>query len=85
MLGKRGDGLVNRGSSLDKDDNRSGSLQREDEITRGVMAGEWELAFQVSPVECLVNLGCGTIVDGDRETLFGYVKGEVLAHDGQSR
>lgn len=40
VVGEGGDGLVDGGAGLDEDDDGAGALEGEDEVARGVVAGE---------------------------------------------
>ncbi|KAL6227562.1 hypothetical protein ACLB2K_001519 [Fragaria x ananassa] len=71
-------------ANLDEDDDGSRALEREDEVFRGVLAGEREVALSGGAVDDLVDLGGGAVVDGNGGAFLGDVEGEVLAHDGKA-
>ncbi|WVZ22832.1 hypothetical protein V8G54_001376 [Vigna mungo] len=73
VVGESGDGLVDGGAGLDEDDDGSGALDGEDEVTRGVLAREREGALVAGPIYGLVDFGGRTVVDGDWEALLRYV------------
>lgn len=84
MGGERGDSLIDRSTSLDEDDDGSGPLDGEHEVARIVLTEERKIALVVGPVDGLVDLGGGAVVDGDGEAFLCDVEGEVLAHDGEA-
>uniref|UniRef100_A0A0A0KUU0 Uncharacterized protein n=1 Tax=Cucumis sativus TaxID=3659 RepID=A0A0A0KUU0_CUCSA len=77
-------GLIDGQTSLNEDDNRSRTLNRENKITRIVLTKKREITFVMGAIYSLINLGSGAIVNGNGEAFLSDVEGEVLAHDGQA-
>lgn len=84
VVGEGGDGLVNGSAGLDEDNDGSGALDGEDEVAGAVLAEEGEIALVVGPIDGLVDLGGGAVVDGDGEAFLSDVEGEVLSHHGEA-
>jgi len=73
MVGECGDGLIDGGAGLDKDDNGSGTLDGQNEFTRIVLARERKRTLIAGPIYGLIDLRRCTVVDGDGEPLLRNV------------
>ena len=73
---------INGRASLDEDDDLSGSLEGLDEFLNGLATNDvGSLGFVVHKV---VDLGSGSVVGGNGESLVVHVEDQVLTHDGQA-